>query len=126
MIRRIVGINLGKGVNDQMVMLIREDTQISEKNKQSLQIFDFVDIWEGMIYHGAVKCAVFRGDKLIRVNFFDVDKLRAEGVKLIRGKARTKFLRSKGYTLDKVSRMPKPLANRHTPIMDHKRLNLKG
>jgi hypothetical protein len=72
----------------------------------------FVFLWNPLTFD-AYKVAVFRKFRnkktkefvwrVTKIDFFDKKKIKEQKIKLIRGKARTKFLRENGYKYDKNS-----------------------
>ena len=71
--------------------------------KNGKENLDLVSLWEGI--SGVPKVGVFLNGKYIGTGFVSRETLNKLGIRLIRGKKRTKYLRSKGLLLDKKSRI---------------------
>ena len=63
---------------------------------------DLVSLYEGAL--GGVKTAIFIDGKFAGIRWTDPKKVKEAGLSYIRGKKRTKYLREKGYVLDRETR----------------------
>jgi len=67
-------------------------------------MIDVISLWEGLRHKGIIKVAVFKDDQLMRIQFVSEKFLKEKGLKLIRGKKRTAYLRRHNYVMDKSTR----------------------